>query len=139
MNSRQQIVIAGIGCLAVGTLICLVGLGVIPVDPDSVHAPGWVLGAAGGVFSLGGLAIIFPQRPVVASICGNLIVAMFAAIGIWIAVAAPAEGFSGGTWFLSREQNVSVARMMFGAGGAISLLMLIPGTKHLIRLIRELR
>jgi hypothetical protein len=43
--------------VAVGTAIGLVGTKTIPVDPGKVHAPYWVLTAAGFSFALGGLAV----------------------------------------------------------------------------------
>ncbi len=44
--------------LLAGGLIIMVALGILPVSPESVHAPMWVIGFAGGAFFLGGLAVI---------------------------------------------------------------------------------
>jgi hypothetical protein len=38
--------------------IAAVGLGWIEVDPDSVHAPGWVLAMVGAIFGLAGLYVL---------------------------------------------------------------------------------
>lgn len=43
--------------VAMGTVITLIGARVIPVDPQSVKAPWWVLTVAGLVFGLGGVFI----------------------------------------------------------------------------------
>lgn len=43
--------------VAVGAFIVLVGTRVIPVDPQSVHAPWWVLTVMGVCFALGGMAV----------------------------------------------------------------------------------
>jgi hypothetical protein len=43
--------------VAAGTAIVLVGLKIIPVNPRSVHAPFWVLAAAGASFALGGFVV----------------------------------------------------------------------------------
>ena len=43
--------------IAAGAAIVLVGSRVIPVDPKSVHAPWWVLNAAGAVFLFSGLTV----------------------------------------------------------------------------------
>jgi hypothetical protein len=43
--------------VVVGVLIMLVGLRVIPVDPQGVHAPRWVLTVFGGVFAAAGLFV----------------------------------------------------------------------------------
>jgi len=47
----------GIPFAAAGAAIMLVGTRVIRVDPSTVHAPYWVLTAAGAVFALGGLMV----------------------------------------------------------------------------------
>ncbi len=44
--------------LLAGGLIIMVALKIIPVPPESVHAPLWVIGLAGATFFMGGLAII---------------------------------------------------------------------------------
>ncbi len=43
--------------VAIGTVIILVGTKMLPVNPASVHAPYWVLTAAGASFALGGLVV----------------------------------------------------------------------------------
>ncbi len=43
--------------LAAGTAIILVGTKILPVDPATVHAPYWVLTAAGVVFFFGGIMV----------------------------------------------------------------------------------
>ena len=40
-----------------------IGLGLIPVDPATVHAPMWVLTACGLVFVLGGVAVLASRWP----------------------------------------------------------------------------
>ncbi|MBI4179498.1 LapA family protein [bacterium] len=47
----------GIPFVAAGTGVALIGMRVIRVNPNSVHAPYWVLTAFGIVFVLGGLAV----------------------------------------------------------------------------------
>ena len=119
-----------------GIAICLIGLHVIPVDPASVHAPDWVLLVAGSVFAMGGLAIVCRDDPLVVAALGNLIVLSFAAIAAWVSLRGPAEQFSSNVPFLSREATVGVARTVFGASAVICGLILIPGIRQLIRLIR---
>ncbi len=43
--------------LGAGAAIVLVALDMIQVDPSKIHCPRWVLGAAGGVFFVAGLAV----------------------------------------------------------------------------------
>lgn len=47
----------GVPFVAAGLVIILVGTKVIRVDPSTVHAPYWVVTAAGGAFALGGLMV----------------------------------------------------------------------------------
>jgi hypothetical protein len=47
----------GSAFVAVGTFIVLIGTKILPIDPSTVHAPYWVLTAAGISFALGGLMV----------------------------------------------------------------------------------
>lgn len=51
-------VIFGIPFLAVGVFIFLLSIGVIPAEPGSVHAPMWVLSAAGLMFGIPGFILM---------------------------------------------------------------------------------
>ncbi len=51
-------VIFGIPFLAAGVFIFLISIEVIPVDPKSIHAPMWVLSAAGLMFGLPGMLLM---------------------------------------------------------------------------------
>ncbi len=55
--STGGLILFGLPFVAAGGAIVLIGLKVLPVDPASVHAPYWVLTAAGAVFGLGGLIL----------------------------------------------------------------------------------
>ena len=132
IDTKQQILVTLL-CVAAGATICLVAAGVIPVDPASVHAPPWVLFLAGFVFVLAGLAVSLQSRPVLVSILGNLIVAAFAAVGMWVALAGPADQFSGGLPFLSHGANVTIARWVFGSGSVLCVMMLVWGVRHTVQ------
>lgn len=42
-----------------GLAVFLIGLGVIPVDRATVHAPMWIIAAIGGAFMCSGLSVLF--------------------------------------------------------------------------------
>ena len=50
-------------CALMGLVILFVALGIIPTDESKLHAPHWVVGAAGLVFFLAGLAILTGPPP----------------------------------------------------------------------------
>ena len=135
-ETREHRLIAAI-CLLLGLSVCLIGVGIIPYDPSKIHAPAWVILAGGGIFMLAGLALLFRSRPIVVNVLGNLIVIAFAAVGAWVALYGPSEQFSGGLPLVSDETNVGIARVFFGVGSILCLLMLIPGLRYLLKAIRE--
>ncbi len=85
------------GCvsMAIGAFLLMAGLGVIRLDPQSVHGPLWIMGAAGLMFFLAGLLILFQsiagpgaeQLPlfqwVQYILVGGILVA-FSAVFIWV-------------------------------------------------------
>lgn len=139
MTEHSKNLFWGCLCAAIGSIICLIATGVIDYPADQIHAPGWIVFLAGAIFTLGGLAIIFRSKPILVSIIGNLMVAVFAIIGVWVAIWSSSEGFSGGIPFLPRELNVTLGRWVFGVGAVISSLILIPGIKQLLKSIRSRR
>jgi len=81
----------------VGAFIMGIGGGIVPVDPSSVHAPGWVVVLCGAVFALAGVATW-------AGRFGDewsegfalLIVGCFALIASWVAFGPGERQFTGG-------------------------------------------
>jgi len=116
-------------------MVMAIALEILPVDPEKIHAPHWVIGLAGAVFIFGGLAIGFRSNELLVSLLGNLIVASFAAVAAWVALDGSSDQFSGGIPFLPHEVNVKIARVMFGGGSILCALMLIPGVRHLLKLL----
>ena len=139
MTEHSKNLLWGGLCTAIGSIICLIATGIIDYPADKVHAPGWIVFLAGAIFTLGGLAIIFRSKPILVNIIGNLMVAVFAIIGAWVAIWSPSDGFSGGIPFLPHELNVTLGRWVFGLGAVISALILIIGIKHLLKSIRASR
>ena len=50
--------LAGISSVAVGFLVLAITFGVIPTDPSTINAPGWVLAIFGCVFVVAGLWVV---------------------------------------------------------------------------------
>jgi hypothetical protein len=123
--------------IGLGLMVVMIALDVIPTDPGKVHAPDWVIGLAGAVFVLAGLAIGFRTNELLVSVLGNLIVASFAAVAAWVALDGSSDQFSGGIPFVPHATNVKIARVMFGGGAVLCALMLIPGVRHVLKLLTE--
>lgn len=119
--------------IALGVALVAVALGVIPVDPASVHAPGWVLALCGALFGLGGLAVVARRWPAVQSAAVGLIWLAASVVGGWIALFGEAEHFSGGLPVLPPGVNVGLARALFGTGAVLSLAVFVWGTVQLVR------
>jgi len=137
VNERQQTVLGGVLCIALGASVCMIALNILPYDDSKIHAPDWVISASGAVFMFGGLAMIFQANQLIVSVLGNLIVLSFACVTAWVAWLGPSEHFSGGIPLLPHEFDVNVARVMFGAISVMCALMLIPGVKYLLKLTRK--
>lgn len=129
---------------AVGLYFLLVGLGVLPIPggPDNLNGPLWVVLLAGLVFFLGGAAVLLqgigranddgefpPEAPrwmrVTQYLVGIAIFASLALIGSWVAIGGDARYFSGGVPLIDHATNVTIARVLFGVGAAITWLCAI--------------
>lgn len=110
-------------CLALGVLPMLIAFGVVSVQESQVHTPMWVLGLCGVVFVCAGCAMLLSERSRFNALLGGLICLCFAAVGVWVAVFSPADGFSGGIPLLSDEANVTLARWVFGCGAVLCLVL----------------
>ena len=123
----------GLLFLAAGTGIMGMGLGVIPVDPATVHAPMWVLAVCGLVFVLGGVAVVGARWSRVREAAGIGIVLAMGLIGGWVALFGDSDGFSGGVPFVSPEANVVIARVVFGLGAGMCLALFVWGASRVLR------
>jgi hypothetical protein len=135
--------LCGLIAAAIGLFLLLVGFGVVPVKPRSVHAPMWVLSAAGLAFMLAGISIAVGaihgvsatgEVPKHASwwmrlfyyVLGLTAAAALASIGTWVAFGSGPRTFSGtGMFLLSRESGDSVGRIVFGLGAVMTWLITI--------------
>lgn len=102
-------------------MIIGIAAGWIPADPADIHAPRWVLFAAGLVFVTGGFAAYFSAKPrVVDALIGIFGLAM-AGVAIWATFMADPNQIEGGVAFLPRPANLVIARSLFGFGVLLSL------------------
>jgi len=132
---EQNHPLLGAIAIALGAMIVMIALDVIPTDPEKIHAPDWILILAGAVFIFGGLAVGLRAHELLVSVLGNLIVVAFAVVAAWVALAGSSDQFSGGIPFLPHATNVKIARVMFGSGALLCALMLIPGIRHVLKLL----
>jgi len=100
-------------------------LDIFPVDESTVHAPIWVIGLCGFVFSLVGLMILLGEKSPINNLLGGILVLSFALIGGWVALFGDSAQFSGGAPILSDSQNVVVARILFGSGSLMCFAIAI--------------
>ncbi len=104
-----------------GIVISLVAIDVIQVDPEAVHAPNWIIGLLGLLFLGGGLATVVNPRSSLASWSAGTVVISLTIVSAWVALYGPSEQFSGDFPFFSRENNVTIARIVFGLVALLGL------------------
>jgi hypothetical protein len=93
---------------------------------EGKNAPDWVVGLAGVLFMLGGMAVWAhgtSAERMVSNIAGGVILIGLAAIGNWIAFGAGERACSGGfsAWIFSGERDAGEweCRAAFGIGAAM--------------------
>ncbi|MEP1152347.1 MAG: hypothetical protein ABJH08_11520 [Balneola sp.] len=115
-----------------GWIFALIGLpfigmafGIFQADESTIHAPLWVIGLCGFVFSLAGIMILLGEKSPVNNLLGGLLVLSFALIGGWVALFGDSAQFSGGSSILSDSSNVMLARILFGSGALMCFAITI--------------
>ena len=116
--AAHQHLMWGLLCIALGLFPLAILTGVVPNGGNEVLAPQWVLALCGTIFVIAGAMMIVGQHSPLNDLLAAVLCTCFAAIGLWISLFAPADGFSGGVPGVSWEGNVRIARWVF-AGGAI--------------------
>jgi hypothetical protein len=104
-----------------GIVVSLVAIDVIHIDPETVHAPNWIIGLLGLLFLGGGLATVVNPQSSLASWSAGTVVISLTVVSAWVALYGPSEQFSGDFPFLSRETNVTIARIVFGCVALLGL------------------
>ncbi len=116
-----------------GVLLLLMATGVIPVDDEDLHAPNAILILCAIVFLAGGVVVAFPADKRLKMSMVVLILISFMITGSWAALFGEDRHISGGIPFVSRETNVLLARIGFGAGALMVFGILLLALKDLIR------
>lgn len=141
--SPRTTFVCGLIAVALGLFLLLVGFGIVPVNPRSVHAPMWTIWGAGVAFMLAGLSIsvgaihgVSPTGDLPKNtgwwmrlfyyVVGLVIVGALASIGTWIAFGPGERNFSGtGFFLLSAEGRNTTGRIIFGFGAVLTWLIAI--------------
>lgn len=114
-----------------GIVISFVAIDVIPVDPESVHAPTWIIGLLGLLFLGGGLATVVNPHSSLASWSAGTVVISLTIASAWVALYGPSDHFSGDFPFLSRGTNVTIARIVFGCVALLGLAITAAAFKKI--------
>ena len=141
----------GVLSLAMGGFLMLVALGVVSPNPDEATAPGWIVGLAGLVFMLAGVAVILlaigggsarsgelpAGAPALMRRLQGLLVLLtmagLASIGTWIAFAPGARRFEVNGTLLHGSAGQMMGRVAFGLGSVITWLFVIGLAWALVR------
>ncbi len=132
-----------------GLVILFVALGIIPTDESKLHAPHWVVGAAGLMFFLAGIAILTgppPDTPEASRttwrtfLLGLGIVGALAAIFNWVAFGPGPRAFGGGISIpfvsVSGPQSEWSGRVAFGVAAvvidAFAVWVILRGLRDLL-------
>jgi hypothetical protein len=142
-DSPRTTFVCGLLAIALGLFTLLVGLGIVPVDPRSVHGPMWIATAAGICFLLAGISVAVGAIYGVSetgelpkdtgwwmrlfyTVIAVIIAGALASIGSWVAFGPGPRAFSGtGLFLLSREASDLVGRILFGLGAVLTWLFTI--------------
>lgn len=123
--------------MLIGLLIILLGLGVIPVDEASFNAPKWIIRLCGMTFFIAGVMVWSGNGSRTNDLMAAVLILIFAVVGGWVALYGGSEDFSGGIPFLSKDSNVSLARIIFGAGSVLCLMISLYAFRIFIRKWRD--
>lgn len=157
--SPRGAVAVGLAVSAMGALIVLLAVGVIPGGDASLEAPRWVVAAAGLSFVLAGAAIIVgyavaggaapdgdlpPGTPrwlrVTQSLLGLGIIVSLAAVGTWVAFGPGPRAFSVTLPFVGRGPgDERVGRVAFGIGAVLMWIFLVVFVVVSVQRIRRNR
>ena len=110
-------------CILLGLYPLAIVFGVLDVPAADLRAPLWIVALVGLVFVIGGCMVLIGQASRWNDFLAGILCLMFSAMGAWVALYGPAEGFYGGIPLLRPGANVIVSRWVFGIGAVLSLLI----------------
>ena len=128
----------GLLVMAMGGFFFGIGLGVVPVPEESIHAPRWVIAAAGLAFLFAGVAVVQQafQIEKFKYVPGLAIVLALAAVANWVAFGPGDRSGEGTLTVVGIAIPVSsdlVGRIVFGFGAVAIDLLLVVGLVHWFR------
>jgi hypothetical protein len=156
--SRGGALVVGLAFIAAGVMPILIGLGVL--HADNVHAPLWVVSAAGLAFVVAGMAVVLdygiaggigpdgdlpPGTPLgiraANLVLGLTILALLTAVSGWIAFGAGPRAFTTTIslpfWYSHDQSSELPGRIVFGMGTLLLVAMFVAcavvGTRRLQR------
>ncbi len=126
VSPRQRYTIGAIA-VAIGAFIIAIALRWIDIAPTR-GTPYWIVGLAGSVFALAGVALLLPRRRSRAQdVLAALLFSAFAAIGLWVGFGPGEREFSGsmsaGPIAVGGTAGEGIGRAVFGAMGIVVALI----------------
>ncbi len=123
--------------LAFGGFIVAIALRWIDIAPTR-GTPYWIVGLAGGLFSLAGIALLLPTRLSRAlDVVGALLFSGFANLGLWVGFGPGERQFSGsfsaGPVGTAGGGNASLGRFMFGTMGILVAVVALLAWRRVFR------
>jgi hypothetical protein len=116
----------------VGLSIIGVALGWIPIAAQDIHAPRWIVGAAGVTFIAGGfapLAARWGPSSVISQTVGAGVVLPLTLVANWVAFGPGVRQFSGGLSFgffaVSQRTSEMSGRIAFGIGAILLDILIV--------------
>jgi hypothetical protein len=106
--------------------------------PPAPGVPYWIVGLAGSIFVLAGIAVALPQRTTrLQDLLGALLFTAFATMGLWIGLGPGRRQFSGGISVgpvtLGGGSNEMVGRIAFTAMGVLVSLIALRAWRRVFR------
>jgi hypothetical protein len=107
-------------CIVAGAIPIGIGLGLIPANPESMHAPKYVTALAGLSFWFAAASLLAgAARPRLNHLFGGILLAIFAVVFGWVSIFGSDRGFSGGIPLVSHVTNAWIAKALFGSGSVL--------------------
>ena len=110
-------------CMFLGLYPIAFALKLFPTGDTTGYAPMWIIFLVGLVFVITGTFILVKRHSRINTLLATSILFMLGAISVWVALFSPTEWFVGGFTALSEDQNIVLARWMFGVGAIASFIM----------------
>ena len=128
----------GLLVMTMGGFILGIGLGFVPVPEESIHAPRWVIAAAGLAFLFAGVAVVQQafQIEKFKYVPGLAIVLALAAVANWVAFGPGDRSGEGTLTVVGISIPVSsdiAGRIVFGFGAVAIDVLLVVGLVHWFR------